>query len=251
MPDERATANRRPVDPAAGRPDQIPVHRATLVGGVALLLWASLPLLGSFAARLPPFELLAIAFGIAYVLSRFIRRLRGEPAPFTGLAIPARAWLIGVGGLFGYHFFYFLAIRHAPVAEASLINHLWPLLIVLFSALLPGERLRWWHVAGATLGLAGTVLLVTDGGRVAFRAQYALGYGLALLCALTWSGYSILNRHFAAEVPSDAVGAFCGVAAVLAIAGHFLLEQPVTPDLGETLILIALGLGPLGAAFYC
>src|SRR3546814_15002276 len=65
------------------------------------------------------------------------------------------------GGLFGYHVFYFLALRNAPAVEASLIAYLWPLLIVVFSALLPGERLRWFHVAGCALGLAGASLLVT------------------------------------------------------------------------------------------
>ena len=72
---------------------------------------------------------------------------------------PLVAWVVGVGGLFGYHALYFLALRFAPPAEAGLLNYLWPLLIVLFSSLLPGERLAPHHIIGALLGLAGTVLL--------------------------------------------------------------------------------------------
>src|SRR3546814_14555766 len=75
-----------------------------------------------------------------------------------------------------------MALRNAPAVEASLIAYLWPLLIVVFAALLPGERLRWWHLAGVSLGLFGCALLVTDGGRVAFRAEYALGYLAAAAC---------------------------------------------------------------------
>jgi drug/metabolite transporter (DMT)-like permease len=101
----------------------------------------------------------------------------------------AAVWLVGVGGLFGYHFFYFLAMKTAPPVEANLINDLWPLLIVLFSALLPGERLRWWHIAGTVLGFCGSLLLVTGGGRVAFRAEYTAGYASALACAVTWGAY--------------------------------------------------------------
>ena len=52
----------------------------------------------------------------------------------------------------------------APAVEASLIAYLWPLLLVVFSALLPGERLRWWHLAGGVAGLVGAGLLVTRGG---------------------------------------------------------------------------------------
>jgi drug/metabolite transporter (DMT)-like permease len=31
-----------------------------------------------------------------------------------------------VYGLFGFHFFLFLALRHAPPVEANLVNYLWP-----------------------------------------------------------------------------------------------------------------------------
>src|SRR3546814_1148446 len=70
-------------------------------------------------------------------------------AAFARLRQPWPVWLTGIGGLFGYHALYFTALSHAPAVEASLICYLWPLLLVLFSALLPGERLRWWHLAGA------------------------------------------------------------------------------------------------------
>ena len=95
--------------------------------------------------------------------------------------------MVGIGGLFGYHFFYFTALRNAPAVEASLIAYLWPLLIVVFSALLPGsERLGWHHIVGVLLGLGGCVLLVSDGGSVRFKDQYLLGYLSAAACALTW-----------------------------------------------------------------
>jgi len=83
-----------------------------------------------------------------------------------------------------------------PLVEAGLIAYPWPLLIALFSALLPWERLRVHHVLGALLGLAGAALIVTGGGHIAFRSEYALGYGMALVCALTWSSYSVLSRRF-------------------------------------------------------
>ena len=86
----------------------------------------------------------------------------------------------GVGGLFGYHFFYFTALRNAPAVEASLIGYLWPLLIVVGSAFLPGERLGWQHIAGVLAGLAGTVLIVSKNS-LSFNDSFAFGYG-ALRC---------------------------------------------------------------------
>jgi drug/metabolite transporter (DMT)-like permease len=69
--------------------------------------------------------------------------------------------MIGITGLFGYHFFYFFAIKNAPAVEANLLNYLWPLLIVLLSSFLPNERLRWFHIVGSLLGLLGAFLLVS------------------------------------------------------------------------------------------
>ena len=134
--------------------------------------------------------------------------------------------------------------------DASLIAYLWPLLIVVFSALLPGERLRWYHLAGAVLGLAGCVLLVTDGGSVDFRREYLIGYLAAGACALTWSSYSVLSRRFAA-VPTDTVGWFCGATALLGLLAHMLFEETVWPaGAAQWLAVLALGLGPVGIAFF-
>jgi drug/metabolite transporter (DMT)-like permease len=156
---------------------------------------------------------------------------------------------LGIAGLFGYHFFYFLALRHAPAVEASLIAYLWPLLIVFFSALLPGERLRWFHGAGAIAGFLGAALLVTKGQGFRFDAQYTTGYLSALVCALTWAGYSILSRRFGA-IPTSAVGGFCGATAILAWGCHALFETTVIPTGWQWAAILGLGLGPVGLAFF-
>lgn len=117
------------------------------------------------------------------------------------------------------------------------------------SALLPGERLRWYHVAGAVAGLAGTVSIVSRNG-ISFDDQYALGYGAAFLCAFTWSGYSLLTRSFD-RVSTDVVTGFCLVTSLLSLLCHLLLETTVWPaSSGEWLAVVGLGLLPVGAAFY-
>ena len=224
------------------------IRRASLAGAAAVLLWALLAPLTTFASRLPPFELVALTFALAFLLGFAIRLTRGEDL-FGHLRQPLPVWLLGVGGLFGYHFCYFTALRLAPPVEASLVSYLWPLLIVLGSGPVTGERLRWWHLLGAAAGLLGTVLLVTGGRGLALDLAHLPGYAMALAAALVWSSYSVLSRRFG-EVSSDAVGGFCGVTAVLAALCHALLETTVVPEPGEWLAVLALGLGPVGAAFF-
>ncbi|MEC9165534.1 MAG: EamA family transporter, partial [Pseudomonadota bacterium] len=148
--------------------------RATLIGVSAIAMWAGLALLTAMTGGVPPFQLLAMCFAVASGVAALVWLARGEN-PLRQMRLPAAVWLLGVGGLFGYHAAYFTALRHAPVVEASLIAYLWPLLIVVFSALLPGERLRAHHLLGAGLGFAGAVLLIGRGG-LSFEARYGAGY---------------------------------------------------------------------------
>ena len=147
---------------------------ATAIGFCAVLLWASLATLTAASGSVPPFELLALTFGVGGLAGVALWTVR--PAAAKALRQPWPVYLLGVGGLFGYHACYFIALRHAPVVEAGLINYLWPLLIVMFSALLPGERLKWQHLAGCVLALLGAVLVVTRGQGFNFDATYLPGY---------------------------------------------------------------------------
>ncbi|MGJ3261147.1 MAG: aromatic amino acid exporter YddG [Rhodospirillales bacterium] len=224
--------------------------RATLIGATAVLMWGLLALFTTLTGNIPPFQLAAMSFAIAtaFVGIKWIVKRDNVGAYMRQ---PVGAWLLGTLGLFGYHFFYFMALKNAPPVEAGLIAYMWPLLIVVGSALLPGERLRWWHVAGALAGLVGAALLITGGrGLSGFKSEFSLGYAMAVLCALTWSTYSVTNRRFA-RVPTDTVGGFCAATAVLATLCHMAFEQTVWPaDAIEWLGVIGLGLGPVGAAFF-
>ena len=82
---------------------------------------------------------------------------------------------------------------------------------------MPGERLRWNHIAGALLGLAGTALIVTKGGGLAFESRYTFGYAMAGVCAFLWSAYSLLSRRFPA-VPTSIVTWFCAATSALSLA---------------------------------
>lgn len=224
--------------------------RATLIGTIAIWLWAALALFTTLTPSVPALQLTAMTFSLSALAAVCMWLLRSDGV-WKHFKLAPAAWALGVGGLFGYHALYFLALKLAPPLEASLINYLWPLLIVLFSALLPGERLRWFHVAGAGLGLAGTVILIAGKGEIGFDWRYAAGYAAAFACAFTWSIYSVLSRRFAA-VPTDAVGAFCAATALLSWIGHLAFETTSWPaDWREWVAVIALGLGPVGLAFFC
>jgi len=220
---------------------------ATLIGLTAILMWSLLSVLTVATGTIPAFQLAAMTFAIGALVGSLTWIGRTEAV--KALRQPPVAWLVGVGGLFGYHALYFAALRLAPPAEAGLLNYLWPLLIVLFSALLPGERLAPHHVIGALLGLVGTVVLFAGNASGLTRGQVP-GLIAAFAAAFVWASYSVLSRRLK-SVPTDAVTGFCAATALLAALVHGLVETTVWPEtLLQWIAIAALGIGPVGAAFY-
>jgi drug/metabolite transporter (DMT)-like permease len=216
---------------------------AFLLAGGAILLWSSLALIGSRLAHLPPILMTGIALTIGGMLG--LARLKEWRVPLPTL-------LLGVGGIFGYHVMLFTAFQISPIVEANLINYLWPLLIVLLTpAVLPGVGLKPRHVLAAVMGLAGAALIAT-GGSIHPDLAALPGYLLAAAAALTWALYSLLTKR----VPpfgSGAVGAFCLAAGLLSL-GVFFVQAGSSGFAAvrgsDWPFLLALGIGPMGAAFF-
>jgi drug/metabolite transporter (DMT)-like permease len=208
-------------------------------------MWSLLALFTIGSAPVPPLQLNAMCFAIGGLIGLVWTARQG----FGVLrGVGWRVYAFGTIGLFGYHLLYFTAFRLSPTAETGLIAYLWPLFIVLFSGLLPGERLRGPHVIGALIAFAGAAVIVL--GRGGDAGGSMLGLGLAFLCALTWAGYSVLSRRLGA-VPTESVTVFCLATAGLSLAAHLALETTVWPQgMPGWAAVLALGLGPVGAAFF-
>lgn len=221
--------------------------KATGIGFVAVLLWALLALFTVGSAPMPPLLLNTICFSLGGTLGLIWAARTGALPQLR--RVPFKVYAFGTIGLFGYHALYFSALRLAPAAEAGLIAYLWPLLIVIFSGLLPGETLRAGHLIGALTGFAGAALIISGGG-VGFESGHTAGYGLALLCALTWSGYSVLSR-LVGDAPTATVAVFCLASALLSLPLHLIFEETLWPGtVMQWASVLGLGLGPVGLAFF-
>jgi drug/metabolite transporter (DMT)-like permease len=216
---------------------------AFLLAGGAILLWSSLALIGSRLGHLPPILMTGIALTIGGALG--LIRVKEWQVPLPTL-------LLGIGGIFGYHVMLFTAFRLAPIVEANLVNYLWPLLIVLLTpAILPGFGLKPNHMLGALLGLAGAAIIAT-GGSIHPDLSALPGYLLAAAAALTWALYSLLTKRVPA-FDSGAVGAFCLAAGLLSLALYLVLAGSGGFGVirgADWPLLVLLGVGPMGAAFF-
>ena len=144
-----------------------------------------------------------------------------------------------------------IATQKAPPAAAALLQGTTPLLIVLGSALLPGERLRWWHVGGAALGFAGV--------RLADQCRRQdVGSTLDESSVLPQShrrrrgalGPLFGRLAHPARRADRALGMFYAASSACRACRASLFETWVIADAGEWLAIAGLGFLPMGLAIY-
>ena len=219
--------------------------KADLLTLGAIFLWASLASLVTLLSDIPPLLLTGIGLIIGAAVS--IPSLRFGIKPWK---VPAKTLLLGVYGLFGYHLMLFLALQNAPAVEANLVNYLWPLLIVLLSPIFTKSlTLNFRYVLAAISGFAGAVLAITSGGSGFGFSSMEVGYFFALAAAVIWATYSLATTKVP-SFPTPAIGLFALVSGVLAIGAHFIFEPAAAISSSDWLLLVILGAGPLGGAFY-
>jgi drug/metabolite transporter (DMT)-like permease len=211
----------------------------------AIVLWASLATLATLLSDIPPFLLTGIGLLVGSLISLPLSRFK-----LSAWKVPAKTLMVGVYGLFGYHLMLFIALQTAPAVEANLVNYLWPLLIVVLAPLFSRHlKLGVRHVVSAGAGFAGAAIAITSAGNVSGALGFEVGYLFALAAAVIWATYSLLTTKLRA-FPTSAIGFFGLVSGFLAIGAHFLLEDPAVISLSDWVLLVILGLGPLGGAFY-
>jgi drug/metabolite transporter (DMT)-like permease len=106
-------------------------------------------------------------------------------------------WLFLLCGLFGValnQMFFFIGLKKTTPINASLIMTTTPILVLLISALMIGERITLRKVAGILTGAAGAILLITYGQQIAFKKEGLIGDLFVLANATSYGIYLVLVK---------------------------------------------------------
>ena len=213
----------------------------------AILCWASLPAAtGSGLAELSTEELMFFSFSAAAV---FLYAQDILMKKSFALYIPEKkVMLLGIWGIFFYHYVYYTALSHAPLAEGGILAMTWSLWIVIFSSILLFKKLKLSILITGLIGMFGAGMVIAAGKELSFDKQYILGYGLALACGLIWSSFSVaLNQ---VQIDKEPMTTFTILAAILSACLYIATMPHTMPSPQALAAACYLGCVPLGLSFF-
>jgi drug/metabolite transporter (DMT)-like permease len=224
------------------RPERLSRRSWGVIGGGAIALWATWPVLSLQTQSIPPFEAMASIFFFAWLTLKGWELTPAGADPSSARVnawIPAFAFALGESGS---TVFYLLAIRRISAAEANLVIFLWPALTVGLGASLGTFPLRARHLVGIALGFIGVAVLM-DAALVSSLA----GVGLALLGSTAWACYCVFRLKWQAPTTSLLSRGFA-ISSILCGTVHFLAEPSVIPSLRSALAIVIIGIVPTAIA---
>lgn len=218
---------------------------------LAPLFWAGNYVLGEYVVEeMTPIQMTFIRWAIAIVLlwplAHYIERPVWKDVWKSWKLLTTMSLL----GIIGYNFLLYEALKYTTPVNASLVNSISPILIVVLSTFLLRERLTRWNLIGLVLSLGGVLMVLTNGriGDLA-EVQYNAGDLLMLLAVLLWSVYSIMGRKMTAIPPiaATAVSVIIGLVILLPVTLYQGLPSSVSTQ--GLLGITYMGLFPSVGAF--
>ncbi|CAN5802684.1 DMT family transporter [soil metagenome] len=208
--------------------------RGVLYMAASALGFSVMSLLVKIASKRLPTGEIVLARGVVTLIISYAMLVRADLPPWgtnkRGLMFRG---LLGFGGLT----FYYLAIAHLPLADATTIQNTTPLLTAVLAWWILKESIGWSTAFALACGIGGVLMIVHPRG----AGLDPLGVGVALAAAATSAVAYVTVRHLArTEKPLVIVFYFPLVATPLAIPWAIATWQ--TPQPIDWLLLVAIGM---------
>jgi drug/metabolite transporter (DMT)-like permease len=212
-----------------------------MVMAIALVLLSSFVFAVSDAAakfvvgRLPPLEVHWLRSLVVLALTLPVLLWRKGPGVFRTRR-PVLQLLRGLS-VMGASLLFLSGLMHLPVADASAINFVWPILVTVFSVILLKEQVGVRRAVATLVGFIGMLVIMRPGsGAFHWAAVFPLG------AAVVWALGSVLTRMMSADDAAETTIVWSAVISFLAgaLAMPFVYVQPTLPELG---LCVLIGIG--------
>lgn len=172
-------------------------NKAIIYAGVSVLSWSTVATAFKLALRQQTyFEMLLIASCTALVILAAAMTLQGKWRQLTRLS--GKRWgayaLIGLLNPVLYYLVLFKEYALLPAQIAQPINYCWPIFLLILMSLFGHQSIRRKKYIGMALSLGGVVLISVGSGQVQQSSIPVTGLLLALLSALLWATFWVINK---------------------------------------------------------
>lgn len=214
--------------------------KGTLVGLGAVAIWCVTTLLVAYVTALPPLEFVGLIFFLGYVSLTALQLLNGEDIK-SYWRQPLKHYLFWLGTAGVYTVILFVSYSLVPFFEANILNHTWPVLLIVFTAMLHNERVTAIQIFGGVVSFAGVIAIFMPAGDVPLFGDFHFGHALAIGSASLWSAYSAFAKKV--NYPIGFLAPVFLVFSLICFALHAAFEPTVWPGNFEWIIIVILGLG--------
>jgi drug/metabolite transporter (DMT)-like permease len=230
--------------------------RGAIYGLAAASIWGGMYVVSDVVLKvIPPFTLLTIRLMLGTLVLGAMAWWQMRAADGK---LPARAQilrLMGVGFLgFGISVgAQFIGTDLSNAVNGSLVTSASPAFILIFAALVLGEKLTFQRIAAVALATVG-VLIIVDLSKADFNSSAFRGNLALAVAAITWGLYSVLVRKVSANQDTLTVTLFAFLGGMALTIPASLLELPGRPigqiDGGVILGLLYLGIVSTAGAMW-
>lgn len=213
--------------------------KGTLVGLSAVGIWCVTTLLVAYVTVLPPLEFVGLIFFLGYVSITLLQLYNREDIGSYWYQ-PLKHYLFWLGTAGVYTVILFVSYSLVPFFEANILNHTWPVLLIVFTAMLHNERVTAIQIFGGVVSFIGVIGIFLPAGDVPLFGDFHFGHALALGSASLWSAYSAYAKRI--SYPVGFLAPVFLIFSLICFSLHFMFEETVWPDHFQWLIIIILGI---------
>ncbi|GAB2930600.1 DMT family transporter [Hafnia psychrotolerans] len=224
---------------------------------IAALLWGTTGTAATFAPEVSAVAIGAVAMGVGGLLQALIA-LRGIITNRVTLSQNGGMLATGALAVAIYPLAFYASMHLAGVTVGTVISiGSAPLLSALIEYCLDGQRLTRRWMTGATVGVAGMMLLCLAENpshtSTAQQSDVILGITLGLLAGLTYALYSWAARHLMQRgIPSrTAMGATFGIGGILLMPVLFATGSPLLASVNNAAVGLYMALIPMFIGYVC
>jgi drug/metabolite transporter (DMT)-like permease len=230
--------------PLHGR-DRMLLSRARRLGLAAVLLWSTASTAFELGlSQVPPFDLLFFSACVSLVALAVVALLRRR-LPSVRMLLQAAP--LGFLNPFLYYLVLLEAYDRLPAQVAMVVNYLWPMMLVLLGAALPGGRLRIRSLAAMAVSFLGVAVMALlhpgHGG-----GMDPAGLALALGSTVIWAAYWTFGVRLGGDPAARLTACFAWGVLFLGVVA-LLTGRPSTPGPGALAAAAWIGLFEMGVTY--